>query len=759
MSHRYLGTPRPLIEGREKVTGGSRYAADLTLPGMLHARPILSPYAYAHLGAIDATAALALPGVVAVLTAADLPTRDQPITSRNSAVLARERVLWAGQPVALVVAESAAVATDAAELVQIAYEPLPAAVELTTATQPDAPLVWTDAAATGNELVNVHAVVDGSAAVQVPQLRNVAAANRYARGDVEGGLAASAVVVARTYRTQSVHQSYLEPHACVAEPAPDGRGVTLYTATQGKFLVRDEVADLLGLRRRDVHVRPLTFGGGFGAKYGILEPLAAAAALTVGRPISIVFSRSDDLLATTPAPGILIELRTGATAEGLFHALHARVWIDNGAFGFSHGGIIGNLLGGFYRVPNLLIETYEVRTHKTPVGAYRAPGSPQTSFALESNVDEMAAALGSDPLTFRLRNVAATGDPMGSGRPWPSLGLREVLARIAEHPLWQQPELGPHEGLGLAIGGWATISGAAEAICRVDNDGAVTVEMGHVDVSGNDSSLVLIVADALGVDPADVTIVHGETTGGAYGPESGGSQVTYTVAGAVERAAQAVRQKLLDLAADELEADTADLELVAGTVQVRGVPDKALPIGDLAETARTRRGGPGPIVGEGRAAPPVNAPAVSAHLVKVRIDPETGEIRPLRYVVAQDVGFALNPLLVEGQIHGGMAQGVGMGLYEQMAFDEYGQLLSSSFVDYAFPRSDMLPTLEALAVENPSPHGPFGARGVGEPPITGGPAALANAVKQATGVRLTELPLRAETLWRALRTAVGEPTV
>jgi CO/xanthine dehydrogenase Mo-binding subunit len=363
----------------------------------------------------------------------------------------------------------------------------------------------------------------------------------------------------------------------------------------------------------------------------------------------------------------------------------------------------------------------------------------------------MARQLDIDSITFRLHNVAEAGDPTGSGRPWPSLGLRQVLEALQAHPLWQQRHTEPGEGIGVAIGGWGTVAGTAEAICRVDSDGTVAVELGHVDVSGNDSSVVLIVAETLGVRPEDVIVHHGGTTGGAYGPNSGGSQVTYTIAGAVEGAAQVVRTKLLHIAASEFEADVEDIELSDGEARVKGVPDRAIPISRLATIARQKRGRIGPIVGSASSAPQTHSPATAAHLIKVRVDFETGEIIPLQYVVAQDVGFAINPTMVEGQMHGGMAQGVGMGLYEAFVYDEGGQLLTGSFLDYNVPRSDSTPTLEAIMVENPTPDGPFGARGVGEAPITGGLAAVANAIFDATGVRLTSAPLRPEMVWRGLQ--------
>lgn len=746
---KYLGKRRRLVEGMEKVIGYAQYTADLKLPGMLHARPVLSPYAHARILSIDKSEAEAVSGVVAVLTAYDLPTRDKVIASRNSAVLAKEKVLFRGQPVAVVVAETEMAAQDAADLLFIDYEPLPAVVDVLDAIKPDAPIVWPDGLPqAGTDLSSAHASVDKEGeASDEPTLRNASAENHYHRGDVVTGLAAADVIVERTYRTQMVHQAYMEPHACVAEPHPLGQGLTLYTSTQGSFLVRDEVAELLSLSPTQVRVVPMTLGGGFGAKYGIIEPLTGAIALTLKRPIRLVLTRSEDFLTTTPAHAVVIELKSGATRDGVLTALQARIFMDNGIFNFPMAGLVATLLGGYYKCANVQIDAYEVNTNKPQAGAYRAPGSPQATFAIESNVDEMARELGIDPLAFRLKNAAETGDPMGNGAPWPEMGLKKCLQALEAHPAWQNRVKGPHEGYGVAIGGWPAFMTPSSAVCHVDTDGTVSIQVGTVDISGVNSSFVLVAAELLGISPDQVRIVAGDTQNSPFGAHSGGSQVTYSVAGAVAGAAEAARCKLLQIAADEFEACVEDVELVDGEARVKGVPDRTLSIGRLAKIARSRQGGLGPVVGEGSTAVPENAPGFVAHLVKVRIDPETGRVQPIQYVAVQDVGFALNPLMVEGQMQGGAAQGIGLALHEAMVYDADGQLISGTFMDYDLPRFDSIPEIETIMLHNPSPHGPFGARGIGEPPITAGAAAIANAIRDAVGVRVSELPIRAETVW------------
>jgi CO/xanthine dehydrogenase Mo-binding subunit len=454
-----------------------------------------------------------------------------------------------------------------------------------------------------------------------------------------------------------------------------------------------------------------------------------------------------------PSPACEIHLKVGAKRDGTLTAIQTNVLMDNGVFPFELGGLVNILLGGYYRCPNTRLDSYEVLTNKLQGGAYRAPGAPQATFAIESTIEDLAHELGIDPLEFRRKNAASERDPMGNNDPWPNIGIQQVLERLEAHPAWQEREKGPNEGYGLAIGGWLCGMSPAAAVCRVDDDGTVRVHVGSVDISGVNSSLVLVAAEVLGVSPDQVELIQGDTRSGPFAGPSGGSQTTYSVSGAVANAATEIRKKLLDLAADHFEASADDLEIVNGEVSVRGLPDRSISLARLARIAQRKNGGPGPLVAEGTAAVPENAPGFVAHLAKVRVDPETGQVTLLRYVAVQDVGFALNPMLVEGQIHGGVVQGIGWGLHEAMVFDEYGQLLTASFLDYGMPSADSVPPIETELVHNPSPHGPFGARGIGEPPITAGAAAIANAIRDAVGVRIAHMPIRSEHVWAALHTA------
>jgi CO/xanthine dehydrogenase Mo-binding subunit len=665
-------------------------------------------------------------------------------------------VRYRGEPVALVLAESEEAAADGAAAVQVSYTPLPVVADHGAALAAGAPVIWPDGAPKEQDaadLTAAHAATtEGAAVERADRPSNLYERKTFERGDVEAALAAADVVVERTFRTPVVHQAYLEPHAAVADYDALAGTLHVYTSTQGQFGVRDELSRLLRMPRARVTVTPMAVGGGFGAKYGILEPLAAAASVAVHRPVRVTLTRSEDFLTTTPTPASEFRVRLGARRDGTITVLDGEVVLDNGVYPFTLGGIVAMLFGGYYRFPNLRIAISEVLTNKPQAGAYRAPGAPQATFAIESAVDELAYALGMDPLELRAQNAAGPNDLTGEGEPWADMGLRECLEAAARHPLWRNraSECGPGEGVGLAVGGWPCGNTTAAAVCRVDTDGTIRIHVGSVDISGTNTGFQLIAAEVLGVPADQVEIVAGDTRSGPFAGPSGGSQITYAVGGAVAEAARAARRQLLELASQQFEASVEDIEIHDGRAFVRGVPARAIPVADLARRAEEQRGGPGPVVGEGRSAPEQNAPGFVVHIAKVRVDRETGTVTPLQYVAIQDVGFVINPLLLEGQIHGGSGQGIGFGLYEALRYDDNGELLTATLMDYTLPRATELPPIEAVFVERPSPHGPFGARGVGEPPITAGAAALANAVRAAAGVRLSETPLRDELVWRAL---------
>ena len=760
---RVIGKPMPRADAPAKLTGQERFAGDLALAGLLHARPVLSVAAHARLTGIDSTAAREVPGVVAVLSAADLPFAAEGGPPRAAESLAREEIVYAGQPVALVLAETEAAATMAAELVEVSYEELPIVLDIEAAMASDSPLarVLTKVGEDAAEAA-IHGVGASGAPEEETTERlsaNVSGQSHLQMGDVQAGFAEADVVAEGTYETAWVHQGYLEPQTCVA--APDGMGgVVVHASTQGLFRTRQVVAQTLGLAEEQVRVVTMPVGGGFGGKFGLIEPLTAGAALASGRPVRLAFTRSEDMLAANPTPAGRIQVRIGARRDGKVTAVQSRVIFDTGAYPNSPMAGAAFAVAGCYHFPNLDIQGYEVMTNRLGPGAYRAPGNPQASFAVESVMDDLAEQLGLDPIAFRLMNVPVEGDPRPDGKAWPLIGLKDCLERLSDHPLWQRRTTGNaatngqyREGIGVAVGGWRGGLEPAAALCHVDASGIINVVVGAVDLSGTFTTFRMIVAETLGVDYELVRVVGSDSSNSPYAGGSGGSKIIYTVGQAVMRAADDAREQILELAGNILEVAPQDLEISGDRVRVKGMPAEPayeLTIKNIASLTSGFGAQHAPISGRGTGAQTANAPGFSAHLAHVRVDIETGDITLLDYVASQDVGRALNPAAVEGQMLGAVAQGIGWGLYEQITHDADGQMTSGSLMDYVLPHADMVPQIETILVEVPSPDGPFGARGVGEPPVIPVAAAIANAIHAATGIRPTAIPITPERLWRAL---------
>ncbi|MCC6603814.1 MAG: xanthine dehydrogenase family protein molybdopterin-binding subunit [Anaerolineae bacterium] len=748
--YKQIGRPKPLLDGLEKVTGRTRYAPDLTVPGMLHARFVTSPHAHAQIENIDVSAALAVPGVTAVLTAADLP--HIPPTSRNRLLLARDEVIFAGQPVALVLAEDLGAAQDAVDKVWIDYDSLPAVITLDEALADDAPLVWPAGMPGVSGDAGAHgASVGGDKREQKPS--NIAAETRFERGNLAEGFAAADVVVERPFTTAMVHQSYLETFAMLVQPDPLGPGATVWTSTQAPFIVREEVADVLGVEETAVRVIPTPVGGAFGAKFLLLELLAAAAAQAVNRPVKLALTRSEDMLTTNPAPPARFHLKLGMKQDGTITALKADVMVDAGCYPSEHD-IAAFLLGSLYQIPHLQVCYTEVLTHKISTGAYRAPGAPQAAFVLESMIDEAAHQLNLDPLTVRLQNASQPGEPMAHGKPWATMGMTEVLQTLQNHPAWQNraEARAKGRGVGIAVGGWPGGIEPTAASCQLHRDGTLHVHVGSVDLTGTTAGFALMAAEAFGVAPDKVRVISGDTATALFAGSTGGSKITYMVGPSVIKAALEARQQVMEIAANELEADVADMEVVDGRVQVKGVPDRAIQLAEIAQKTMSFGGKYAPVVGNGRHANTKSSPSFAAQLAEVSVDEETGEVTVHKLVVVQDVGQVINPLTLEGQIMGGAMQGLGWALYEQMAHDEYGTPLTGSWMDYNVPHFiHAVPEFEAVFVEVPTEHGPFGARGAGEPPIIATAAAVGNAIADATQARLTDLPMTAPRVIAALK--------
>ena len=731
-----VGTPTRRLEGAAKVTGATRYTADLEMAGLLHVHLVLSHLASARITGIDLSAARAVPGVVDVVTAADLPRFD---VAGPEKPLAEDQVFYAGQPIVAVIATSEAAAHDGAAAVLADLDPLVPVTTAEAAMKEGATLVLDVNEEASEEDASIHGASTAAESEPVNRPRNVSAVASLKRGDLAAGLAAADVVVRGTYDLAGVHHTAIEPHVSMVRPEPDG-GVTIWSPTQGPFVVRDEIAKILGVRPSFVRVISTPVGGGFGGKVMLLEGLLALLARRVGRPVRLVLTRQQVFGMARGAPAARFEIEIGAKRDGTVTALRAKFHYDNGASAGWHGGISSSFLAGTYRWPAFEITGYEVATNKTPVEAYRAPGAPQSYFALESAMDELAQALDLDPIELRLRNAVREGDPAPDGNPWPRIAFVECLEEARRHPLYTAA-LSAGEGVGVAAGSWGGARTPAAAGCRVEPDGTLAVTIGSVDISGSSTGLAMIAAEAFGVSVDRVRIETADTGVAPFGPVAGGSQITYSIGGAVHEAALEARRQLLEIATEELEAAPEDLELVEGRVAVRGVPERFVEITKLVALSTDFMGKYKPIHANGRSAVQKASPMFTVHIARVMTDAETGAFQLTGYAAIQDVGRAINPPEVEGQIHGGAAQSLGRALGEQLVYDAEGQLQTGSLLDYELPSADQMPDIDVRILEVPSPVGPLGAKGVGEPPAVPGAAALANAVSRATGVRVRSLPI------------------
>ena len=750
-----LSIPRP--DGPEKVTGRVQYVADITPKGLLHAKLLRSPHAHARIVRIDVSKARALPGVRAVLTAADIPELKRKAPTRAHAVLAIDRAVFAGQPVAAVAADELAIAEEALDLIEVQYDVLPAAVDPLQSMQPGAPPV----ADVGTEADTSEALAHSAVALakgEAPtKAVNVSQTSHVKRGDVAKGFAESDVVIEKTYRVPMVHQGYLEPHAVLAEWDTTGH-LTLWASTQGSFNTRTEVADVLGIEENRIKVIPVECGGGFGGKIRALcEPITALLARATGRPVRYVMTRREELEAGMPAPQVIIRLKTGAKRDGTLMALEAETVLESGAFSGTVLAVSAVFLGSLYRWPAFDIKGSEVLTHKPSVAAYRAPVAPQTIFAIDSQMEHLARVLGLDAVEFRARHLSRPGEPMVNNQPWASHGAHEVLARAAAHPLWTGRAAwkaggngGRLRGTGIALGGWLGGLQPTGATVKLNPDGSLSVLTGQVDIAGTNIALAQIAASAYGVDIEKVKITTGDTDVAPVTGLSAGSKTVYTVGVAVMQAAQDARRQTLEIAAGELEAAVEDLELVDGRVAVRGMPDRGITLTQIGRKGNLYMSKVPPVLGSAHPAFSQQAPAFAAQIARVDVDPDTGEVTLHDFVVVQDVGRAINPLAVEGQMQGGAVQSLGIALTEALTYDDKGRLTNPSLLDYRKLTAADLPNIETIIVEVPSPAGPFGARGVGEPPIVPAPAAIANALEDATGVRLTTCPMTPERIALAL---------
>ena len=744
-----VGTRPIRHDGVDKVIGAAKYGADIQLSGMLHGKVLRSPYAHARIKSIDTSEAEALAGVTAVVTSKDFPIiADEMIdlaeTQGNARlmaehVMAADKALYKGHAVAAVSATSPHIAEQALALIEIDYEVLKPVLSLQEAMKDGAPLLH------GN-LTTYFKLERFGRGDDTGAKSNIASHIQHKLGDVEKGFKEADVIVEREFTTQTVHQGYIEPHASTATWAGDGR-LTVWTCTQGSFAIRSSCAAILDIPESAIRVIPTEIGGGFGAKITTyLEPVAAVLSKKSGRPVQVVMSRKDVFEGTGPTSASTMRTKIGATKDGKITA--AQVWMAFEAGAYPGSPIGGGTLcaTGPYNIANLLVDGYDVVVNKQKVQAYRAPGQPQGAFAVEPVIDELAEKLGMDPLEFRLKNAVKEGDRMPNGVPHPHFGVMEMEEAMRAHDHYQTPLTGPNQGRGVAVGYRWQGGQASSATITVNNNGTINLVTGSVDIGGSRTAVAMQAAEILGISAEDVspTVVDTDTIG--WTGVTGGSRTAFDTGLAAIQAAQETIRLMKARAALLWEIDEEEVIFDGGIFRCTSTEDN-ISFKDLS--ARLMQTG-GPVTCSVSAASPGSGPIIAGNLVDVEVDPETGKVDILRYTAFMDVGTAVHPAYVEGQIQGGTVQGIGWALNESYFYDEEGVMLNSSFLDYRMPTSLDVPMIDTVMIEVPNPKHPFGIRGVGEAPIIPPLPALAIAVSNAIGVKMSDLPLTPDVILAAL---------
>ncbi len=743
---RVVGQRLPRVDAGERVTGRATYPADFIRPGMVTGAIKRSTEAHAHILSIDTSRARALKGVLAVITGADFPAiapgtmipfgetgADAWISAE--VVIARGKVNWIGQPVAAVAAIDRHVAAAALDLIRVTYDPLKPVLSIADATAPGAPLIHPEWKPKGFDA--------GTEA-----LPNAGSRTLIERGDIAAALAAAQATASVQVIVDTAHQGYIEPHACVAEAEPGGV-LTLWASTQGAFQTEMQTAVLLGVPLSRIKVVPLEIGGGFGGKILVhLEPIAARLAQMSGRPVKIVMTRDEVMVASGPAAGASIDVRVGADADGRMVGIEGRFLFDTGGLPGTPTTLVMQASAALYQCPALRLEGIDVCTNKPRTEAYRGPGGIQAAFAMEQAIDELAIKLNVCPLELRRRNAAVTGSLMPIGTPFPSIGLTTVLDQIRTHACWREP-LGAGtlpRGRGLALGYWRGTSMTSAAHVTVTGDGGILVTMGTVDVSGTRTTMAQVAAEEFGLSIGDVHVAMGDTKSVGYSDAAAGSRVGRTMAAAVAEACQDAIAQLRQRAAEKLQCAADDVTYALGVFHAGGPGSASITLPDLMRQTLAD----GAILGRGVSTKLPLGVEIAAHVCDLEVDPETGQVSILRYTAFQDVGRALNPTAIEGQIQGSVVQGLGWALTEGFDYAPDGRLRNASLLDYRMPTALDVPSIECVLIETPVPGVPYGLRGVGEVPIVPPAAAVANAIRRAVGVRITQMPMTAERVMRAL---------
>ena len=727
-----IGTRPVRHDGIDKVTGDAKYGADIFPQGVLYGKILRSPYAHAMIKSIDVSAAKKLQGVKAIVTGNDLlpPGEDKGIkvgeATKNlkyirEATLATKKVLYVGHPVAAVAADNPHIAEEAISLIKVTYEQIAHSLTALDGIRKDAAILHPNTRSTtvgnGTKPTNIEDHII------------------HEKGDIEKGFAEADIIIEREFNTATVHQGYIEPHNTTVKWTNDGR-VQIWCSTQGPFDLRDETATILGIPVSKVKLTPMEIGGGFGGKFSAYaSPVAALLSRKSGHPVRIIHTRSEDLEATGPTPGSYIKCKIGASKEGKIIAAYAYLAYEAGAYPDSMVASGAKCIFASYEIPNAKIEAVGVHVNKPSTAAYRAPGATNAAFASETIVDEICTTLKIDPVEFRLQNASKEGTRRVDGPIFPKIGCVEVLEAIKNHPHYQAP-LEKNVGRGVAIGFWFNHGGQSSCTINVNSDGTCGLVEGSPDIGGTRTSVAMQAAEVLGIPVEDFNPMVVDTDTIGYTEGTGGSRTTFATGWAAIEAARDVKSQMIQRAAEIWDVDQKSVNYENGIIKSakHQMSFKEL-AGELGSTG-------GLIVGKSTITPAGEGGGFAGNIVDLKIDPETGKIDILRFTAIQDVGTAVHPSYVEGQMQGGSVQGIGWALNEEYFMTNEGRMANSTLLDYRMPIAMDVPLIDTVIVEVPNPGHPYGVRGVGEVNIVPPPAAIANAINNATGLRMTELPMK-----------------
>ena len=741
-NYKVIGTRPVRPDGVDKVTGRAEYGADVKMEGLLYGAVLRSPHAHARIKRIDTSKAEALPGVKAVATHADFPKQqpgslDLGESSANPLwlvenVLAGEKVLYHGHAVAAVAATELHIAEDAIALIEVEYEVLPHVIDVREAMLPGAPILLDDLR------TNVRAKgVDTPKDVPT----NIALHMRLEKGDIAQGFADADVIVEREFTTSQAHQGYIEPQNGTAFWNRDGH-LTIWCSSQGSFSIRSQVSTLLGIPESRVKVVPMEIGGGFGGKLTVyLEPIAAILSKKSNHPVKMWMPRADIIRATGPTSATHNRVKIGVKRDGTITAAEVNLAYAAGAFPGSPVGAGAMCALAPYDIANQRVDGFDVVTNTPKTQAYRAPGAPASEYAVEATLDEIAEQLEIDPMDLRLKNAAKEGGTNSMGQPWPRIGATAVMEAIKNHPHYTSELHGDDTGRGVALGFWFNGGMESSSSATVNSDGTVSLILGSMDIGGSRAALAMQLAENLGLTMEDVNAHIVDTDSVGWTGATGGSRTAFAGGWVAYDLGEEIKKQVTARAARMWEVPVDVVSYADGVITGPADADNNPRSMTFKEISKQLQRTGGLIAVSATSRRNTQGAAYAGHIVDLQVDRETGKVTILRYTAIQDVGTAIHPSYVEGQIQGGVAQGVGMALNEEYFYDNDGHVVNASLLDYRMPVANDLPMIETELVEVPNPGHPYGVRGVGEAPIVPPTPAIRNAIYDAIGLRLYATPM------------------